>query len=99
MLQARDSIFERADPPRDRCSLCSSHQGPFTIENRATGPDLSLQAWPICSTCAALPVPDADPLILAGKNLIFLQWLFFRYRLQRFAGGPNGYRIMPGVSR
>jgi hypothetical protein len=93
-----ESIFERLDPPTNICSLCGDRQGPFTFEARRTGEGLSYQNWPVCSKCAALSAADADPLILAGKNLIFLRWLFARYRLRRFAGGPNGYRIAPARS-
>jgi hypothetical protein len=59
------SPFEPRDPNPARCCFCHSHEGPFTIDVRPSGPNFSMQSWPICPRCwdlihqpAELRIPD-----------------------------------------
>ena len=87
-------IFAR-NPPGDRCSLCGSRAGPFTLEDRFTGKDFSLQRWPYCARCrSASQVSNPDADLVAQKYLVFLRWVMAGYRLERQRSG-NVYRIVP----
>jgi hypothetical protein len=95
----RNQIYESPDPATDTCCLCGDRQGPFTFENRPTGPGLWPQRWAYCEICAARRESIPDPEQQAVRYLVFLRWLMSGYRLRRCAFGPNGYRIVPGVTR
>ncbi len=63
-MPSNNCVFNYAEPPGDRCSVCFSRQGPFALETRPTGPNFSLQAWPLCSACWSMThgqPSDPDP--------------------------------------
>ena len=72
MADKETGSFESRTPAHDRCCLCQSRDGPFQLEERPTGRDMLIQAWPYCQRCWA-DYQNQNGIENAGKYLGLLR--------------------------
>lgn len=76
MPSVKTLLYERYPPNPDRCSICGTREG-LQIEERPTGENFTLQAWPLCGNCRAelARQPAMDLKEIGGLYQTFIRFL------------------------